>query len=140
MHAYSPPKRSQSNVSFSSAAGPASVVEDTKDKDELPPKQDHTKLPPSIHREGIILQHLKTLEHLDKQHQYLCLVENSLARHLNDLEKEEQSLREAFLQSSSTLKEQRHTEMRQKEKEALARLEEALMNDNEDDDDSEGTS
>jgi hypothetical protein len=59
---------------------------------------------------------------------------------LNDLEKEEQSLREAFLQSSSTLKEQRHTEMRQKEKEALARLEEALMNDNEDDDDSEGTS
>ena len=85
---------------------------------------------------SMISQHLDTLEHLDKQHQYLLGVEKSLQTHLDELQKEEKSLREALVQSSTTLKEQRESEKQKKEAEALARLEDALMNDDDSDSDS----
>ena len=85
---------------------------------------------------SMISQHLGTLEHLDKQHQHLLGVEKSLQNHLDELQKEEQSLREALVQSSTTLKEQRESEKKKKEAEALARLEDALMNDDDSDSDS----
>ena len=80
-----------------------------------------------------ISQHLETLEHLDKQHQHLLGVEQCLQKYLGELQKEEQSLREALVQSSTTLKEQRQSEKERKEAEALARLEDALMNDDDSD-------
>ena len=85
---------------------------------------------------SMISQHLDTLEHLDKQHQHLFGVEQSLQNYLDELQKEEQSLREALVQSSTTLKEQRESEKQKKEAEALARLEDALMNDDDSDSDS----
>ena len=85
---------------------------------------------------SMISQHLETLEHLDKKHQHLLGVEESLQKYLDELQKEEQSLREALMQSSTTLKEQRQSEKKKKEAEALARLEDALMNDVDSDSDS----
>ena len=85
---------------------------------------------------SMISQHLGTLEHLDKQHQHLLGVEQSLQNHLDELQKEEQVLRQALVQSSTTLKEQRESEKQKKEAEALARLEDALMNDDDSDSDS----
>lgn len=82
---------------------------------------------------GRIKQHLNTLESLDKQHQHMLEIEQSLQQHLDELQIEEQSLREALVQSSTTLKEQRQSEMRKREADALARLEDALMNDNDSD-------
>ena len=87
---------------------------------------------------GIISQHLKTLEHLDKQYQHMLGIEQSIEQHLEELQKEEQSLRKALAQSSTTLREQRQSENQQKEAAALARLEDALMND--DDSDSSSSS
>ena len=80
-------------------------------------------------------QHISTLQHLDKQHKHLLNVEKSLQKYLEELQKEEQALRDALAQSSSSLKEQRQRDTKKKEEEALARLEEALMNDDDDDSD-----
>jgi predicted RNase H-like nuclease (RuvC/YqgF family) len=79
-------------------------------------------------------QHISTLQHLDKQHKHLLNVEKSLQKYLEELQKEEHALRDALVQSSSSLKEQRERDTKKKEEEALARLEEALMNDDDSDD------
>ena len=101
------------------------------------PQQEPAKLSasPSVETSSnsMITQHLNTLEHLDQNYQQLMGVEQTLQKHLDELQKEEQSLREALVQSSTSLKEQRQSEMKKKEAEALARLEDALMNDDDSD-------
>ena len=118
--------------------GASSTVESTpaSAQDEKPSTQEspsQTQQSPVQSSNGKASKHLNTLEYLDKQHQHLRGVEQSIQKYLIDLQKEEQSLREALVQSSTTLKEQRQSEMRKKEAEALARLEEALMNDDDSD-------
>lgn len=85
---------------------------------------------------SVTSQHIRTLQHLDKQHKHLLNVEKSLQNYLEELQKEEKALSDALVQSSSSLKEQRQRDTKKKEEEALARLEEALMNDDDDSDDS----
>jgi len=134
----------QECTASSAAAEPTSVSE-IKDVNNNLITQKPTKLstqpsPSSAQKSNsMIFQHLNTLEHLDKQHQHLRGVERSLQKYLDELQKEEQSLRKALVQSSSTLKDQRETEKKKNEAEALARLEDALMNDDDDDSDSDST-
>ncbi len=114
----------------SSAVKPPTVIVNNKLSSK--PQQEPAKLSaPSAatSSDSMISQHLNTLEHLDKNYQHLLGVEQILQKHLDELRKEEQSLREALVQSSTSLKEQRQSEMKKKEAEALARLEDALMND-----------
>jgi len=126
----------------SSAAAEPTLVSEIKDVNNNLITEKSTKLstqpsPSSAQSSSnsMISQHLNALEHLDKQHQHLRGVEQSLQKYLDELQKEEQSLRKALVQSSSTLKDQRETEKKKNEAEALARLE-ALMNDDDDDSDS----
>jgi predicted RNase H-like nuclease (RuvC/YqgF family) len=131
------------NVLEGGDASPCSVSgakeDDAMNYNQIQSSSEKVQPPPSPAAQSSnskISHYLNTLEHLDKQHQHLLEVENSLQKYLDELKKEEKSLREALVQSSTTLKEQRRSETRQKEEEALARLEAALMND----DDSDGTS
>jgi predicted RNase H-like nuclease (RuvC/YqgF family) len=131
------------NVLEGGDASPSSVSgakeDDAMNYNQIQSSSEKVQPPPSPAAQSSnskISHYLNTLEHLDKQHQHLLEVENSLQKYLDELKKEEKSLREALVQSSTTLKEQRRSETRQKEEEALARLEAALMND----DDSDGTS
>jgi len=136
----------QESTASPAAAEPTSVSE-IKDVNnnliitEKPTKQSTQPSPSSSAQKSnsMLSQHLNTLEHLDKQHQHLRGVEQSLQKYLDELQKEEQSLRKALVQSSSTLKDQRETEKKKNEAEALARLEDALMNDDDDDSDSHST-
>jgi len=122
----------QEGAASSAAQSPSvSAKDDAISHNEMLSPSEKTTQPTN----SMISQHLNTLEHLDKQHQYLLEVEQSLQKYLDELQKEEKLLRKALVQSSATLKEQRRIESRQKEEEALARLEAALMND----DDSDGT-
>mmetsp|Transcript_8962 Transcript_8962/g.17847 ORF Transcript_8962/g.17847 Transcript_8962/m.17847 type:complete len:142 (-) Transcript_8962:2192-2617(-) len=129
----------------SSAAAEPTLVSEIKDVNNNLITEKSTKLstqpsPSSAQKSNsMISQHLNALEHLDKQHQHLRGVEQSLQKYLDELQKEEQSLRKALVQSSSTLKDQRETEKKKNEAEALARLEDALMNDDDDDSDSDST-
>ena len=124
-----------------SSAAKSTSVNAVKDvnNNELSSKRQHdsTKLAVSTSAatssNSIISQHLSTLEHLDQKYQHLMGVEQTLQKHLHELQKEECSLREALTQSSTTLKEQRQSEKKKKEAEALARLEDALMNDDDSD-------
>ena len=125
-----------SSAAKSTSVNPVKVV---VNNNELPSKrqQDSTKLSESTSAatssNSIISQHLNTLEHLDQKYQHLMGVEQTLQKHLDELQKEECSLREALTKSSTTLKEQRQSEKKKKEAEALARLEDALMNDDDSD-------
>eukprot|EP00985_Skeletonema_marinoi_P002024 scaffold821_cov105-Skeletonema_marinoi.AAC.5 len=131
----------QECTASSAAAEPTSVSE-IKDVNNNLITEKSTKLstqpsPSSAQKSNsMISQHWNTLEHLDKQHQHLRGVEQSLQQYLDELQKEEESLKKALVQSSSTLKDQRETEKKKNEAEALARLEDALMNDDDDDSDS----
>lgn len=129
----------QDAASSAAAKPPAvKVVKDVNNNKLSSKQQEPAKLSasPSVatNSNSMITQHLSTLEHLDQKYQYLLGVEQTLQKHLDELQKEEQALREAWTQSSTTLKEQRESEMKKKEAEALARLEDALMNDDDDDD------
>lgn len=124
----------QQDDTASLSAGKQSCLGVNKDVDNNEGREPQTSSEQTSN--SMISQHLDTLEHLDKQHQHLLGVEKSLQNHLDELQKEEQSLREALVQSSTTLKEQRESEKKKKEAEALARLEDALMNDDDSDSDS----
>ena len=69
--------------------------------------------------------HINTLHKLDKVHVKLISLQNSLQHYLNELQEEETVLWKALEQSSTSLKKQREREIKRKEKEAVARLEEA---------------
>ncbi len=129
------------DAASSAAAKPTTVnaVKDVNNNKKLPSKrrQDPAQLSASplveTSSDSILSQHLSTLECLDQKYQHFLGVEHTLQKHLNELQKEEQSLREALVKSSTSLKEQRQSEMKKKEAEALARLEDALMNDDDSD-------
>ena len=73
---------------------------------------------------------------LDKECDCLVATEKDIKNCLRQLEQEEATLRLALEQSSTSLKEQRQKEAKRKEEEAVARLENALMMDVDDSDDS----
>lgn len=93
----------------------------------------------STETSGIVSDHIRALHSLDKQYNHLQSIEQSISTYLQELQSEEASLRTALVQSSTSLKEQRQLEKSKKEKEAMARLEEALMGgDSSSDDEDEG--
>lgn len=71
--------------------------------------------------------HINTLKQLDQQYYSLTQAEQSLEEYINELQQEENALRLALHQSSTSLKEQREKEKMKKEEEAVARLEGLLM-------------
>mgnify|MGYP000232089054 CR=1 FL=1 len=83
----------------SSAAAKPPTVNAVKDinNNKLPSKKEPAHLSTSqsaaISSNSIISQHLNTLEHLDRKYQQLLGVEQTLQKHLDELQKEEQSLR-----------------------------------------------
>lgn len=76
---------------------------------------------------NLITHHIQTLKQLDKQNTNLTNIESSLEQAIAELQHEENSLRRAFIQSSTSIKEQREREKKRMEEEAVARLEDVLM-------------
>ncbi|KAL7541145.1 hypothetical protein ACHAXR_012086 [Thalassiosira sp. AJA248-18] len=83
-----------------------------------------------------ISHHISALQRLDKEYGHLRSTEENIETCLHQLQQEEASLRLALEQSSTSLKEQREKERNREDKEAVARLEEALMKDSDSDDSS----
>ena len=76
-----------------------------------------------------ISQHITTLQQLDNEYSNLLTTESNIEKYLTQLQQQEKTLRLAFEQSSTSIKEQREKEIKRKDDEAVARLEEALMMD-----------
>ena len=76
-----------------------------------------------------ISHHITTLQQLDNEYSNLLTTESNIEKYLTQLQQQEKTLRLAFEQSSTSIKEQREKEAKRKDDEAVARLEEALMMD-----------
>ena len=76
-----------------------------------------------------ISHHITTLQQLDNEYSNLLTTESNIEKYLTQLQQQEKTLRLAFEQSSTSIKEQREKEIKRKDDEAVARLEEALMMD-----------
>ncbi len=81
-----------------------------------------------VQSEQVIL----ALQRLDDEYSHLSSKEQKIEQYLETLQQEESALRHALVLTSTSLKEQRISEKKRKEEEALARLEEALMMDHAD--------
>ncbi|KAL7553262.1 hypothetical protein ACHAWF_016517 [Thalassiosira exigua] len=81
-----------------------------------------------------ISHHVSTLRRLDEEYERLISTEENLEKVVCQLQQEEAKLRLALEQSSTSLKEQREKETKRKDQEAVARLEDALMMDGDDSD------
>ncbi len=101
-----------------------------------PPPASHntTALPPPDSSSSTISNHIGTLTHLDDEYVRLKLLGDKLQLYLNELEREERSLKLALEQSSTSLRVKREMDARKKEDMALARLEAALMADSDSED------
>jgi len=81
-----------------------------------------------------ISQHIKTLQQLNNEYKQLQSTEEQLTNYLHQLQQQQTSLQLALNQSSTSIKQQREKESKLKNDEAVKRLEEALvMNDDSDD-------
>ena len=80
--------------------------------------------------------HIEALQRIEDEYRQLTSIEENLTLALSRLRDEETSLRLAHEQSSLSLREQREMISKRKEDEAAKRLEEALMDDGDDSDDS----
>ena len=84
-----------------------------------------------------ISQHIKTLQQLNKEYTQLQSTESQLTNYIQQLQQQQISLQLALNQSSTSIKQQRDKESKLKDDEAVKRLEEALMmNDDSGDSDS----
>ena len=88
-----------------------------------------SKTPTNNDTKASISQHITTLQQLDNEYSNLLTTESNIEKYLNQLQQQEKTLRLAFEQSSTSIKEQREKEIKRKDDEAVARLEEALMMD-----------
>eukprot|EP00578_Thalassiosira_sp_NH16_P030246 CAMPEP_0181076688 /NCGR_PEP_ID=MMETSP1071-20121207/553_1 /TAXON_ID=35127 /ORGANISM="Thalassiosira sp., Strain NH16" /LENGTH=123 /DNA_ID=CAMNT_0023157887 /DNA_START=147 /DNA_END=518 /DNA_ORIENTATION=+ len=101
-----------------------------------------TEAPPPLHAAtgakspASMSHHINAVRRLDEEYDHLLTVERNIEKSLHQLGQEEASLRLALKQSSTSLKDQREKEAKRKDKEAVARLEEALMMDENSDDSS----
>ena len=80
--------------------------------------------------------HINVLQRLEEEYCHLNYMERNINSSLCWLQEEEASLGLAHEQSSTLLQEQRETISKRKEEEAVAQLEEALMMDRDDSNDS----
>lgn len=76
-----------------------------------------------------VSHHIQTLQRLDQEYELLLSTEKDIKRYLHQLKREEETLRLALEQSSTSIREQREKETKKTEDEAAARLEKALMMD-----------
>ena len=88
-----------------------------------------TTTPTNNDMKASISQHITTLQQLDNEYSNLLTTESNIEKYLTQLQQQEKTLRLAFEQSSTSIKEQREKEAKRKDDEAVARLEEALMMD-----------
>ena len=88
-----------------------------------------TTTPTNTDMKPSISHHITTLQQLDNEYSNLLTTESNIEKYLNQLQQQEKTLRLAFEQSSTSIKEQREKEAKRKDDEAVARLEEALMMD-----------
>ena len=88
-----------------------------------------SKTPTNNDTKASISQHITTLQQLDNEYSNLLTTESNIEKYLTQLQQQEKTLRLAFEQSSTSIKEQREKEGKRKDDEAVARLEEALMMD-----------
>ena len=88
-----------------------------------------SKTPTNNDMKASISHHITTLQQLDNEYSNLLTTESNIEKYLNQLQQQEKTLRLAFEQSSTSIKEQREKEAKRKDDEAVARLEEALMMD-----------
>ena len=88
-----------------------------------------SKTPTNNDTKASISQHITTLQQLDNEYSNLLTTESYIEKYLTQLQQQEKTLRLAFEQSSTSIKEQREKEAKRKDDEAVARLEEALMMD-----------
>ena len=78
-------------------------------------------------RESTSSQHIKTLQQLNNEYSQLQSTESQLTNYLHHLQQQQTSLQLALEQSSTSIKQQRDKESKLKDDEAVKRLEEALM-------------
>ena len=98
----------------------------------------HTKIA-STSAKSSVSQQIKTLQQLNNEYTQLQSTEEQLTNYLHQLQQQQTTLQLALEQSSTSIKEQRDKESKLKDDEAVKRLEEALMmNDESDDSDSRG--
>mmetsp|Transcript_14407 Transcript_14407/g.30264 ORF Transcript_14407/g.30264 Transcript_14407/m.30264 type:complete len:134 (+) Transcript_14407:147-548(+) len=105
----------------------------------LPSPHSTPTSPSSASSSSTIANHLRALTQLDDEYIQLNILGDKLHEYLNELEREERSLKLALEQSSTSLREQREKDARRKEDMALARLEAALMADSDSCDGSSGS-
>ena len=97
----------------------------------------HTKMSTTKTVSPATAQHINTLEQLNNEYKQLLSTESQLTNYLHQLQQQQTSLQLALEQSSTSIKQQRDKESKLKDDEAVKRLEEALMmNDESEDDDS----
>lgn len=105
----------------------------------LPASHSTRSQPSSDSSSSTIANHLRALKQLDDEYIQLNSLGGKLHEYLNELEREERSLKLALEQSSTPLREQREKDAMRKEDMAIARLEAALMADSDSDDGSSGS-
>jgi predicted RNase H-like nuclease (RuvC/YqgF family) len=96
----------------------------------------HTKINTTTKSASTISQQIKTLQQLNNKYTQLQSTEDQLTKYLHQLQQQQSSLQLALEQSSTSIKEQRDKESKLKDDEAVKRLEEALMMNDESADDS----
>ncbi|KAL3827381.1 hypothetical protein ACHAXA_003115 [Cyclostephanos tholiformis] len=86
------------------------------------------------------LDHIDALKRLEREYRRLNYLEDNISKCLSMLRDEEISLRLGHEQSSRSLRQQREYKSKRMEDEAVARLEKALMMDEDSSDESDGSS
>ena len=97
----------------------------------------HTTMSTSTKTTTSISQHIKTLQQLNNEYKQLQSTEEQLTNYLHKLQQQQTSLQLALEQSSTSIKQQRDKESKLKDDEAVKRLEEALMMNDDDSGDSD---